>query len=97
MSTTEQAEGTAGKSKQFEVTFEYNGQPFEVRVTPKQKIEAAWHRALANFGISPGDAQSQDLVLFRDGNEVDRNQTFEGAGIPAEAVLRISPRVQRAG
>lgn len=89
---TKKAEG-----RTFQVQFEYNGQLFPHKVTPKQKIEAAWHRALANFGISPGDAQSQDLVLFRDGNVVDRNQTFEEAGIPAETVLRISPRVQRAG
>lgn len=81
----------------LQVQFEYNGDLFPDKVNPKQPIESGWHRALAHFGIRPGDAQSQNLGLFRDGNEVDRNQTFEGAGIPENTTLRISPRVQRAG
>lgn len=85
------------KAPSFEVTFEYNADLFPEKVNPKQKIEAAWHKALAHFGIKPGDAEGQNLVLYRDGNEVDRNQTFEQAGIQANTVLRISPRVQRAG
>jgi hypothetical protein len=85
------------KAPTFGVTFEYNGDLFPDKVNPKQPIDSAWHRALAHFGIRPGDAQSQNLVLFRDGNEVDRNQTFEQAGIQEGTVLRISPRVQSAG
>lgn len=79
----------------FQVQFEYNGDLFPRKVTSKQKIEAAWRRALAHFGIRPGDAQ--ELALFRDGNEIDRTRTFGEAGIVADSVLRISPRVQRAG
>ena len=85
------------KAPSFEVNFEYNGDLFPDKVNPKQKIEPAWRRALAHFGIRPGDAESQNLALFRDGNEIDKSQTFDDAGIPADAVLRISPRVQRAG
>jgi hypothetical protein len=81
----------------FHVQFEYNGDLFQNKANPKQPIESAWRRALAHFGIRPGDVQSQNLGLFHDGNEVDRNQTFEQAGIPENAVLRIMPRVQRAG
>lgn len=81
----------------FQVQFEYNGELFPDKINLKQPIDSAWHRALAHFGIRPGDAQTQNLGLFRDGNEVDRNQSFEQAGVPEDAVLRISPRVQRAG
>lgn len=94
---TEQGKAEAKKAPSFEVTFEYNGELHPDKVKAKHKIEPAWERALAHFGISTGDAQSQNLALFRDGNEVDRAQTFEAAGILGETVLRISPRVQRAG
>ena len=79
------------------VQFEYNGDLFPDKVNPKQRIDSAWHRALAHFGIRPGDAQSQNLGLFRDGNEVDRSQNFEQAGSQGESILLISPRVKRAG
>lgn len=89
---TKKPEGTT-----FQVQFEYNGQLVPDKVKAQHKIDPAWNKALRHFGIRPEDATSQDLGLFRDGNEVDRNQTFEQAGIKENAILRISPRVQRAG
>ncbi|MDP8928033.1 MAG: hypothetical protein M3O70_05485 [Actinomycetota bacterium] len=77
------------------ITFEYAGVAFQVEVPPDQRIEGAWHQALAHFEIRPEDAAN--LGLFRDGNEVSREQSFEHAGIPDVATLRIRPRVQRNG
>lgn len=81
--------------KRIGVTFEYNGQTFPVKVTPRQRIEGAWRRALAHFGIRPEDAQN--LGLFLDGNLLDRNQSFQAAGVSEGALLRIQPLVQRTG
>jgi hypothetical protein len=89
---TKTPEGTT-----FQVQFEYNGELFPDKVKPQHKIGPAWDKALRHFGIRPEDAASQNLGLFREGNEVDRNQTFDQAGIKEDATLRISPRVQRAG
>lgn len=77
------------------ITFEYAGDTLEDEVPPAQRIEAAWHRALTHFGIRPEDASN--LGLFREGNEVSRDQSFEQAGIPDGTTLRIRPRVQRNG
>lgn len=75
--------------------FEYAGDTFKVEVPPSQRIEGAWHEALAHFRISRGD--TRNLGLFRDGTEVSRRQSFEEARIPDHATLRIRPRVQRNG
>lgn len=77
------------------ITFEYAGDTVEIEVPPQQQIEGAWHRALAHFTIRPEDANN--LGLFLNGNEVSRNQSFEAAGIPEGAMLRIRPPVQRNG
>ena len=77
------------------VTFEYAGDTFVVEVPPQQRIEGSWHRALANFGIQPSDAAN--LGLFRDGQEISREQSFEQAGVADGNTLRIRPRVQRNG
>lgn len=79
----------------FEVIFEYNGQPFSIEVEGNQQIEGAWHRALAHFEIRPQDAEN--LGLFKDGNQIDRNQSFKDAGIQPGERLRIQPIVQRTG
>lgn len=77
------------------VTFEYAGDTVALELPPSQRIEGAWHRALAHFGIQPQDAEN--LALFQDGNEISREQSFEDAGITDGATLRIRPRVQRNG
>lgn len=77
------------------ITFEYAGDTLEDKVPPDQRIEAAWRRALAHFGIRPQDASN--LGLFQDGNEISTDQSFERAGIPDGTTLRIRPRVQRNG
>lgn len=81
----------------LDVKFEYNGQTYPLEVPPDQQIEGAWHRALTHFGIRPEDAQSQNLGLFLDGNVIDRNQSFEAAGVQSGALLRIQPIVARTG
>ena len=77
------------------IKFEYAGDTFDIEVPPEQRIEGAWHKALAQFSIRPEDANN--LGLFRDGNEISRDQSFAAAGIPDGATLRIRPRVQRNG
>lgn len=77
------------------ITYEYAGDTFEDEAPADQRIEGGWHRALAHFGIRPQDASN--LGLFRAGNEVSRDQSFEQAGVPDGTTLRIRPRVQRNG
>lgn len=79
----------------IKVTFEYAGDVFALEVPQQQHIEGSWHRALANFGIQPSDASN--LGLFRDGQEISREQSFEQAGVADGTTLRIRPRVQRNG
>ena len=79
----------------IKVTFEYAGDVLALEVPPEQHIEGPWHRALAKFGIQPADAAN--LGLFRDGQELLLQQSFEQAGITDGATLRIRPRVQRNG
>jgi hypothetical protein len=79
----------------IKVTFEYAGDTFPVELPSSQRVEGAWHRALAKFGIQPADAAN--LALFRDGQEIPRNQSFEEAGVRDGDTLRIRPRVQRNG
>jgi hypothetical protein len=89
-----EGEGRAMQDK-IKVTFEYAGDTFPVEVPSQQHIEGAWHRALTKFGIQPADASN--LALFRDGQEVSRDQSFEQAGVVDGDTLRIRPRVQRNG
>ncbi len=103
-SRTEAPEGTAGTDGGGEpadpanvitVTFEYAGDTVSLELPRTQRVEGAWHRVLAHFGIQPDDAAN--LALFHDGNEINRDQSFEKAGVPDGATLRIRPRVQRNG
>lgn len=79
----------------IKVTFEYAGDTFPVEVPSSQQVEGAWHRALAKFGIQPADAAN--LGMFRNGQEIPRDQSFEQAGVLDGDTLRIRPRVQRNG
>lgn len=77
------------------ITFEYAGDTVSLELPPAQRIEGAWNRVLAHFGIRPQDAAN--LALFQEGNEINRDQSFEDAGVADGATLRIRPRVQRNG
>jgi hypothetical protein len=79
----------------LQIEFEYNGLMFPLDMPAQEQIEGAWHRALAHFDIRPEDAGN--LGLFLDGNPVERAQSFEQAGVPSGATLRIQPIVQRNG
>ncbi len=83
-------------STTFEVPVIYNGLDKKIEANPHQAVQALLEHALNQFQILQG---RENLALFVGGasQPIDPNLSVENAGITAETVLQLRPRVVQGG
>ena len=80
----------------FEVMVTYNGLEKHLEANPDQAVQALLQHALSVFEVHQG---RENLALYMKGasQPIDPNLSVENAGIRAESVLELRPRVVQGG
>jgi len=87
---------TTATSATFEVTVTYNGVPRPVTANSHQAVQALLQHALNEFEIHQGP---ENLALYLPGasQPINENSSVTDAGINAQSILELRPRVVRGG